>query len=96
MNEEFCFWGFAKWKAILTETGFDIRENPNNPAEGSRVYTNSWIVQNRFEGHVALFSTAGEALPWPPTNMVLVSEKPAISFASKQTGNAVSGSADEP
>lgn len=82
MNEEFCFWDFAKWKGVLTEIGFNICENPNHPAEGSRVYTNSWVVHNRFEGHAALFSTTGRSLSWPPTNMVLVSEKHPAGFGS--------------
>lgn len=76
LNEEFCFWGFTRWKQVLSETGFHVLENPNQPERGSRVYTNPWIVQNRYEGHVQLFSGGGSSLPWPPTNMVLVAEKP--------------------
>lgn len=75
MNEEFCFWSFPKWKEVLTETGFQVQENPNAPANGSRVYSNPWIIQNRFEHRVALFSLTGDVLRWPPTNMVLVAEK---------------------
>lgn len=77
MNEEFCFWDFPKWKRVLTEIGFQIFENPNNPAEGSRVYTNSWIVENRHTGHASLLASTGSALPWPATNMILVATKPA-------------------
>ncbi|MFA5190607.1 MAG: methyltransferase [Verrucomicrobiia bacterium] len=76
MNEEFCFWDFAMWKSVLAEIGFHVHENPNDPAEGSRVYTNPWIVQNRYENRVALFDAGIHSLPWPPTNMVLVAEKP--------------------
>ncbi len=79
MNEEFCFWSFAKWKTVLSEIGFHVLENPNDPAEGSRVYTSPWIVQNRYEGHVALLDPNGGSLPWPPTNMVLFAEKPVWS-----------------
>lgn len=77
MNEEFCFWDFPKWKQVLTGIGFRIFENPNNPAEGSRLYTNSWIVKNRHAEHVEIKDLNRKVLPWPPTNMVLVAEKPA-------------------
>ncbi len=76
MNEEFCFWNFSKWKQVLTEMGFQVVENPNNQAEGSRVYTNPWIVEHRHTGHAELMDLDGKAVSWPPTNMVLVAEKP--------------------
>ncbi len=76
MNEEFCFWSFTQWKAVLGEIGFRVLENSNDAPAGSRAYVNSWIVQHRYEGHVRLFDVAGAEIPWPPTNMVLVAEKP--------------------
>jgi SAM-dependent methyltransferase len=76
MNEEFCFWDFAKWKQVLIETGFQVLENPNNPAEGSRAYTNPWIVEHRHAGHVEITDFDGKASPWPPTNMVLIVGRP--------------------
>jgi len=76
MNEEFCFWNFAQWKQTLTEIGFQVLENPNQPAVNSRVYNNPWIVEHRHAGHVLLTDFEGKALPWPPTNMVLVASKP--------------------
>jgi hypothetical protein len=76
MNEEFCFWNFSKWKQALTEIGFKIFENPNHQSEGSRVYTNPWIVEHRHTGHAEVMDLQGHALPWPPTNMILVAEKP--------------------
>lgn len=75
MNEEFCFWNFSKWKQVLAEIGFQIIENPNNEAEGSRVYTNPWIVEHRHAGHVEVMDLQGQILPWPPTNMVLIAER---------------------
>lgn len=75
MKEEFCFWCFSQWKAVLSEIGFQVRESSNNPAEGSRVYTNPWVSKNRYEGQVALGDTAGLPIAWPPTNMVLFAEK---------------------
>ncbi len=77
MNEEFCFWSFSQWRAVLAETGFQIRENPNEPAEDSRRYTSSWIAQQRYDGRVALHDLNGRTLPWPPTNMILVAVKTA-------------------
>ncbi len=80
MNEEFCFWSFSKWKQVLAETGFSILENPNQPEHGSRVYSNPWIVQNRFETHAQLFTPGGSPLAWPPTNMILVAEKSPVQI----------------
>ena len=76
MNEEFCFWDFPKWKQVLTETGFQIFENPNHPAEGSRAYTNPWIVEHRHAGHVEITDPDGQARSWPPTSMVLIAGRP--------------------
>ena len=75
MNEDFCYWSFTTWKTVPTELDFRIRENPNNPAEGSRVYTNPWVIQDRFEDRVCLFDSQCDPLASPPTNMVLVAEK---------------------
>src|SRR5262245_4489341 len=36
---------------------------------------NPWIVKNRFEGRFELRSLAGESLPFPPTNYLIVGEK---------------------
>ena len=54
---------------------FSSPREPNNPADGSRAYTNPWIVENRYEGHVELIGEGIPSLPWPPTNMVLFAEK---------------------
>ena len=75
MNEEFCFWDFSKWKQVLTEIGFQIIENPNNEADGSRVYTNPWIVEHRHTGHAEILNLDGQMSLWPPTNMVLIAER---------------------
>ena len=78
MNEEFCFWSFARWTEVLAETGFRVLPaSPSFPA-GSRAYTNPWIVAHRYEGRVRLSpaSAPDAGLPYPPTNLVLVAEKP--------------------
>jgi SAM-dependent methyltransferase len=87
MFEEFAFWGFGQWKAALQTAGFHVIENPNEPETGSRVYTNPWIVENRWQGKVALYEMGQNGhfdklsakrlalLPYPPTNIVLVGEK---------------------
>ena len=75
MNEEFCFWSYSKWKAVLAEIGFHVHENPNNIATGSRTYINPWIVQHRYDGHVEVMDSDGRQVPWPPTNMVLIAER---------------------
>lgn len=78
MNEEFCFWSFNRWRAVLGEVGFRVLDAGPQMSCGSRAYTNPWIVENRYRGHVrfsALDDPARE-LGYPPTNMVLVAEKP--------------------
>jgi SAM-dependent methyltransferase len=75
MEEEFCFWNFSKWKTVLTDIGFQVFENPNQPTEGSRAYTNAWIVGNRYIGQVEIMDMTGKVLAWPPTNMVLIGER---------------------
>lgn len=70
MHETFCFWDFEEWKQHLSETGFTISEK-------SSAYTNEWIVKNRFEGKVELFSNASQPiqLEYPVTNMLLIAKK---------------------
>ncbi|HVE17148.1 MAG TPA: methyltransferase domain-containing protein [Chthoniobacterales bacterium] len=78
MNEEFCFWSFAQWKMALSEAGFQVIESAGGSQPGSRIYGNPWIVDNRFKDRVRLAS-ADEALTpieYPPTNMVVIAEKP--------------------
>jgi len=68
MHETFCFWDFEDWKDHLTQAGFTI-------AEGSKAYTNDWIVNNRLKGKVELFAEDGSAMDYPVTNMIMVAEK---------------------
>lgn len=68
MHERFCYWSYADWTAALTEVGFRIRPE-------SRVYTNPWIVENRWQDTVRWTDEDGNPLSWPPTNMVLVAGK---------------------
>jgi len=76
MNEEFCFWSFSQWKTALSEAGFRIIENTDQPERGSRSYVNPWIVEHRYSGCVNLLGADGVPLNWPPSNMVIVAEKP--------------------
>jgi len=79
LNEEFAFWDFGQHKQALTQAGFKIIENPNEPHLGSREYTNPWIVANRWQGKVALYTLKDSSLKpmeYPVTNVVLVAEKP--------------------
>lgn len=79
MNEEFCFWSFSQWQAVLRETGFRVIDAGPGVSGGSRVYTNPWIVENRYRSHAQLIrpNAMGAERDYPPTNMVLVAEKPA-------------------
>lgn len=79
LNEEFTFFDFLEWKNFLSEHGFRIIENPNEPTLSSRVYTSEWIVENRLKGKTDLYEKEGKSLTqiqYPPTNIVLVAEKP--------------------
>src|SRR3989344_2756498 len=79
MNEEFTFFDFKEWKGFLKNLGFRIIENPNQPSHSSRVYTNQWIVDNRYKDKVKIFEkTDGKLVEigYPPTNVVLIAEKP--------------------
>jgi len=84
MNEEFCFWSFSQWKKALSEAGFRIVENADQPDRGSRSYVNSWIVEHRYNGCVNLLGADGTALNWPPSNMVIVAEKPLAELVCGQ------------
>ena len=79
MREEFAFWDFTTWKRNVAEAGFLVLENPNAPHSASRVYTSEWIVRNRYQGKAELYQLADgrlRRLPYPPTNIVLIVEKP--------------------
>lgn len=79
LNEEFAFMSFSEWKKFLSDRGFRIIENPNEPIKSSRAYSNPWIVENRFMGKTDLFrfgNSGLEALEYPVTNMVLIGQKP--------------------
>lgn len=67
MHETFCFWSFSDWKKHLEEAGLRIFPE-------SKVWTNPWILKNRWEGKVRLWKDAegNEPEDWPPTTMVLV------------------------
>jgi hypothetical protein len=68
LHEEFCFWSFSEWGRKLTDAG--LRVLPE-----SHAYVNAWRVEHRFDGHVRLYDAAGEVIPFPVTNMVIVGEK---------------------
>jgi hypothetical protein len=79
MNEEFAFWDFGQWKRELGDAGFVVLEDASDRGKHSRAYRNEWIVKNRFEGKVELY-TRGEGgtlgrMDYPVTNMVLVGER---------------------
>ena len=74
MHEEFGFYSIDKWAATLMDAGFVI-------VEGSRTFHNPYIIENRYKGKVLLLAKYGDELlpiPYPPTNMILVGEKPVV------------------
>jgi len=79
MNEEFCFWSFTDWKRNLGACGFRILEGGLGEGPGSREYCNPWIVEHRWKPSLRITGPDGTDLGYPPTNMVLVAEKPLES-----------------
>lgn len=67
VHEEFGTFSLDEWKAMVERHGFRLRELHG--------YVNGWIAANRYEGAVALFDAAGDPLPWPATNVVVVAER---------------------
>jgi len=68
MHETFCFWDLEDWKDHLKDVGFSI-------ADGSKAYTNQWIVDNRLKGKVQLFDLDLSPIDYPVTNMIMIAEK---------------------
>ena len=70
MHETFCFWDFEEWKQHLRQAGFSISPE-------SKAYANDWIIKNRLEGKVQLFSNTEnpEPLDYPIMNMLLLAVK---------------------
>ena len=60
MHERFCFWSFSEWKTALEEAGFAVDSR-------SSVFTNPWIMENRFMGKASLYSEDLAPLSYPPT-----------------------------
>lgn len=71
MHERFCFWNYEDWQMQLRQAGFSI-------APVSRAYPNQWLIENRYRGHVALYSEENGTLverSFPETHMLLVAVK---------------------
>ncbi|EOQ89460.1 hypothetical protein LEP1GSC202_1481 [Leptospira yanagawae serovar Saopaulo str. Sao Paulo = ATCC 700523] len=77
MHESFCFWSFNDWKKNLESIGFRISPK-------SSEYRNEWLVKNRYEGKVKLFTSNSDnpvkkedliPLDFPVTHMLLLAEK---------------------
>ena len=71
MHETFCFWDFDEWSQHMVEVGFAI-------APDSKAYANEWIIKNRLEDKVQLFTNAAlpQPMDYPITNMLLLGVKP--------------------
>jgi len=71
MHETFAFWSFSEWKEEMERTGFEVSAQ-------SIVFSNPWIVENRFKGKVELYTCEEGKLVWmdyPVTNMFLIAER---------------------
>jgi SAM-dependent methyltransferase len=68
MHETFCFWNFEDWVRELEQIGYTIND-------GSKTFTNEWIIKNRYENCSKIFDEKLEISPYPPTNIILIAEK---------------------
>ena len=68
MHETFCFWDFNEWKEHLQQAGFRIHPS-------SHVYTNQWIVNNRWKDKAVLYNLNFEPVDYPVTTMLLIGVK---------------------
>lgn len=68
VHEEFGAHTLGGYRQMLERAGFE-----GVSATGS---VNPWIVENRYQGKVALFDDAGRPLPWPHTNCVIAGTRP--------------------
>ena len=66
-QEEYCYATQAEFEATCARLGLRVL--------ASTPLRNPWIVANRFQGKVQLWSLSGEALDFPATNVVVVGQK---------------------
>lgn len=67
VKEEYCYFTQAEFEACVAALGLRVL--------ASTPISNPWIVRHRFEGRIALTDVAGQRLPWPATNTLVVGEK---------------------
>ncbi len=67
VQEEYCYATQAELEAICARLGLRVL--------ASTPIRNPWIVEHRFRGKLALWTTAGEPLDFPATNIVVVGQK---------------------
>ena len=67
IKEEYTFMSQKDFERAFEQAGFRILH--------SAPIFNPWIIKNRYQGKVKLFSLDGQSLPFPPTNYAIVGEK---------------------
>ena len=67
VHEEYGALTLEGWRDLLMRVGLA----PLHLHE----YVNGWIAQNRYAGKVELTDDAGNVLPWPPTNALVVGQR---------------------
>jgi SAM-dependent methyltransferase len=79
--EEYLYFDQAEFESALEAVGMRLLL--------SRPLWNPWIVQNRFQGRYRWTTPAGEPLPHPATNYLVVAEKPrrgrALRFRERES-----------
>jgi len=68
VHEEYGTFTPDEWRVELEHAGLVPRT--------IHAYVNPWIAEHRYAGSVALTDDEGRALSWPPTNVVVVGQKP--------------------
>ncbi len=67
IREEYCYFTQREFEACFASLGMRVL--------ASTPIVNPWIVRHRYVGKIGLTTLEGRALPWPPTNTLVVGEK---------------------
>lgn len=81
-QERYSFWTHENWRQQAQTLGARVLF--------SGPYSNPWIIENWFKGHLRLTSEEGAALPLPPTNFVMLLQKTAKGeslYLNEQSGS---------
>lgn len=80
--EEYTYFTQQRFEQVFAQLGLRVL--------ASIPLYNPWIIERRFKGRAQLWSTSGQALPFPATNHLIVGEKvnsgDGVCFRAEQAG----------